>query len=110
MDLVAQFLADTTTDTMSETLNKKLIDLGFEKKDKNFLYYKETNYGSIVIAVTSVMLQDPLYTISIVVEKKEKKHDSEEDHTIKKTFGVSDSNVNKLIELTINYLKRFING
>jgi len=108
MDLIAQFLADNTADASTKALTKELIKLGFEKKDKNFLYYKETNYGSIVIAVTSIMLQDPLYTVSLVVEKKEKKNNSEEDHIIKKTFGVSDSNINKLIDLVINYLKRFV--
>lgn len=108
MELISQFLADNTSDALGKTLTKQLLDFGFEKKDKNFLYYKETNYGSIVIAVTSIILQDPLYTISVVVEKKEKKHNSEEEHTIKKTFGVSDSSVNKLIDMVIEYLKRFI--
>jgi len=108
MKLVATYLQNRTTDFLDKSLTEKLLKLGFEKKDKNFLFYKEHEYGNMVIAVSNIKFFDPLYSISIVVKGKEATHKSEEDNTIKKTFTTSDSDVQTLIESALEFVKSII--
>ena len=108
MQLVSNFLQNNSTDFLNKSLEKRLKELKFEKKDKCFLYYKDLKYGNITIAVSNIFYVDPLYSISLVIKDTEKKHESEEDKLIKKTFSTSDSNIQSLVESTINYLKRYM--
>lgn len=110
MKLVSTFLQKDTTGFLNKSLEKKLLELKFEKKDKTFLYFKDRKYGNMTIAVSSIFYVDPLYSISIVIKETEKRHESEEDKTVKKTFSTSDSNIQSMVESTINYVKRYVNG
>jgi len=108
MKLVGAYLQNRTTDFLDNSLSKELTNLGFDKKDNSFLFYKEHEYGNMVIAVSNIKFFDPLYSISIVVKGKERTHKSEEDNTIKKTFTTSDSDIQNLVESTLEFVKGII--
>jgi len=108
MELVAKFLAENNTEIINKMLTKMLLDMKFEKKDKNFLYFKENEYGNVAIVVSPIIFDDPLYTVSAVVKRNEKKQNSQEESTTTKSFSVSDDDIESLVEQTKEFLGRFI--
>lgn len=108
MNLVSAYLQNKTTDFLDKSLTEKLLELGFEEKDKSYLFYRDHKYGNLVVAVSNIKFFDPLYSISVVVKGKEKTHKSEEENTIKKTFSTSDSEIQTLVESTVDFVKSII--